>query len=88
MCSTSVLLDWNVLKASRRALCLLGVRPVVLAFVQGPFLAGRSAQSAGHHRPVGWQLLGTPPGQTNQDSHGLQPAKGLGGLERALFGGG
>lgn len=59
---------------------------MVLTFVLGPFLEGRSAHSAGHHRPVGWQLLGTSPGQTNQDSHGLQPAEGLGGLERVLFG--
>lgn len=29
--------------------------------------------------PVGWLSLGTRPGQTDQDSHGLQQAKGLGG---------
>lgn len=86
MCGTSVILGIPPRRAEGHSPSS-GVRPVGLTFVLGPFLAGRSAQSAGRHRPVGWQLLGTPPGQTNQGSHGLQPAEGLGGLEGVLFGG-
>ena len=36
------------------------------------------------HRPGGWLLLGSLPTQTDQDSHGQQQAKGLGGPGKGI----